>query len=195
MDFGQVSRRRFLSTAAGAAAALAVTRSGIAFGQDAVMDIPRSNNHAGYEKIAWKAEPFPMTQVQLRSGPFLNAMEINTKYLSEVPNDRLLHMFRVTAGLPSTAEPLGGWEAPDCELRGHFAGGHYLSACALMYSSTKNEELRSKANELVAELIKCQKPNGYLGAYPEEFYDRLGAFLHLSQDYGRSAGYVRPLWK
>lgn len=174
-EFDQVSRRRFLSTAAGAAAALAVTRSRIAFAQDAVLDVPRSNNHIGYEKIAWKVEPFPMTQVRLRSGLLKNAMDVDAKYLASVPNDRLLHMFRLTAGLPSTAQPLGGWEAPDCELRGHFAGGHYLSACALMYSSTQNEELRTKANELVAELIKCQKPNGYLGAYPENFYDRLKA--------------------
>lgn len=35
-----------------------------------------------------------------------------------------LHSFRVTAGLPSTATPLGGWEAPDVELRGHTLG-HY----------------------------------------------------------------------
>ena len=174
-DFDQVSRRRFLTTAAGAAVALAVTGNRPALAQDAVMDVPRSNNHKGYERITWKVQPFPMSQVQLRSGPFLNAMEIDARYLASVPNDRLLHMFRVTAGLPSTAEPLGGWEAPDCELRGHFAGGHYLSACALMYSSTQNEELHSKANELVTELIKCQKPSGYLGAYPETFYDRLKA--------------------
>lgn len=174
-DFDQVSRRRFLSTAAGAAVALTVPRSRRAFAQDAVMDVPRSNNHKGYEKITWKVKPFPMTQVRLRSGPLYDAMEINTKYLASVPNDRLLHMFRVTAGLPSSAQPLGGWEAPDCELRGHFAGGHYLSACALMYASTGNEELRSKANDLVTELIKCQKPSGYLGAYPEDFYGRLKA--------------------
>jgi len=43
----------------------------------------------------------------------------------------LLHTFRLTAGLPSSAEPLGEWEKPECELRGHFTGGHYLSACAL----------------------------------------------------------------
>jgi len=146
---------------------------GLAFAQDAVLDTPRSNKKTGREKIAWKVQPFPMTQVKLRSGPLKDAMEINRKYLMEVPNDRLLHMFRVTAGLPSTAEPLGGWEAPDCELRGHFAGGHYLSACALMYSSSQDEELRAKGNALVVELAKCQQPNGYLGAYPTEFYDRL----------------------
>jgi DUF1680 family protein len=42
-----------------------------------------------------------------------------------------------------------------------------------MYSSTQDEGLRTKANELVAELAKCQKPDGYLGAYSEAFYDRL----------------------
>ena len=36
--------------------------------------------------------------------------------------------------LDRTAEPLGGWEAPNNELRGHFTG-HYLSACALMSAS------------------------------------------------------------
>jgi DUF1680 family protein len=173
VDSKSLSRRRFLTTAAGTAGVLAVLPSGLAFAQDAVLDTPRSNKKAGREKIAWKVQPFPMTQVKLRSGPLKDAMEINRKYLMEVPNDRLLHMFRVTAGVPSTAEPLGGWEAPDCELRGHFAGGHYLSACALMYSSSQDEELRAKGNALVVELAKCQQPNGYLGAYSTEFYDRL----------------------
>ena len=172
-NLDSISRRRFLARAAGAAGAIAVLRPGLSLAQDAVLDTPRSNKKGGREKIAWKVQPFPMTQVKLRSGPLKDAMDINRGYLLEVPNDRLLHMFRLTAGIASTAEPLGGWEAPDCELRGHFAGGHYLSACALMYSSSKDEELRKKGNELVTELARCQKPNGYLGAYSEEFYDRL----------------------
>ena len=49
--------------------------------------------------------------------------------------DRLLHSFRVTAGLPSTAEPYGGWEGPDVEVRGHFVG-HYLSALAMAVNAT-----------------------------------------------------------
>ncbi|PYX88223.1 MAG: Tat pathway signal protein, partial [Acidobacteria bacterium] len=64
--------------------------------------------------------------------------------------------FKTTAGLPSSAEPLGGWEKPDCELRGHFNGGHYLSAVALMYSSTGDEDLKKKGDALVAELARCQ---------------------------------------
>src|SRR6185437_16809615 len=54
-------------------------------------------------------------------------------------------------------------------------GGHYLSAAALLYASTGDDYMRAKADELVAMLAECQAPDGYLGAYPTEFYDRLRA--------------------
>ena len=101
-------------------------------------------------------------------------MELNRSFLYSLPNDRLAHNFRVTAGLPSSAVPLGGWEAPDCELRGHYVG-HYLSACALLFASSSDADLRDKANALVAILAACQASDGYLGAYPTSFYDRLRA--------------------
>jgi len=122
------------------------------------------------------SQPFPMAQVRLRPGIFQKEMEANRRYLDSLPNDRLLHMFRVTAGISSSAEPLGGWEAPNVELRGHFAGGHILTACALQYSGAGDDEMKRKGNALVAELARCQKAldaGGYLGAYPTEFYDRL----------------------
>lgn len=132
-------------------------------------------NTGSREVVPWKVQPFPMPQVRLLNGPFKQGMEINTGYLRTLPNDRLLHMFRVTAGLPSSAEPLGGKERPTCELRGHFSGGHYLSACALTYASTGDERLKQKANDLVTGLALCQKAhgNGYLSAFPQEFFDRL----------------------
>jgi hypothetical protein len=127
------------------------------------------------EKIPWKVEPFPLKQVRLRKGPFQDALEADRRYLHLLPSERLLHTFRVNAGLPSSAQPLGGWEKPDCELRGHFTGGHYLSACALMYASAGDSELKEKAEGLVTQLAACQKAhqNGYLSAFPEEFFDRL----------------------
>ena len=129
------------------------------------------------QKVASRLRPFPMKQVRLRPGLFQQQMEYNRAYLHLLPNDRLAHMFRVTAGLPSSAQPFGGWEAPDVELRGHFTGGHYLSACALMYATTGDEELKNKAGQLVAELARCQQANGggYLSAFPTEFFDRLRA--------------------
>ena len=127
------------------------------------------------EKIPWRIEPFPLRQVRLRKGPFLDALEADQRYLHLLPSERLLHTFRLNAGLSSSAQPLGGWEKPDCELRGHFAGGHYLSACALMHSSAGDQELKEKADGLVAQLADCQKAHqdGYLSAFPEEFFDRL----------------------
>jgi DUF1680 family protein len=119
-----------------------------------------------------RARPFDLRQVKLGPGPFCDAMEVNRRYLMSLDPDRLLHNFRVTAGLPSNAEPLGGWEAPENELRGHFVG-HYLSACALMGASLGDKEISARGIALVAELAKCQQPNGYLSAFPEEFFDRL----------------------
>ncbi len=126
-------------------------------------------------KIAIKAQPFSLKQVRLLDSPFRDAMERDRKYLLSLDPDRLLHMFRITAGLPSSAQPYGGWEKPDVELRGH-SMGHYLSGCALMYASTGDEKLKQKADAIVAELATCQRAlagNGYLSAYPEEFIERV----------------------
>ncbi len=121
-----------------------------------------------------QAQAFPLKNVRLLGGPFHHAQELNRRYLHSLDVDRLLHSFRLNAGLPSTAAPYGGWEEPKGELRGHFAG-HYLTACALMYASTGDEPLRQKATTLVAGLAACQAkfPSGYLSAYPEEFFDRV----------------------
>jgi DUF1680 family protein len=133
----------------------------------------RSGKGSTLERVSWQAVPFPMKDVRLGPGAFRDAADANRRYLKSLPPDRLLHTFRLTAGLPSTAEPLGDWEKPDCELRGHFAGGHYLSACALAYASSGDEELKRKGDLMVCELAKCQQKNGYLSAFPPELFNRL----------------------
>lgn len=127
------------------------------------------------EVVPLEAVPFPMTNVRLALGSFRADAEANRRYLKTLPPDRLLHTFRLTAGLPSSAEPLADWEKPDCELRGHFVGGHYLSACALAFASSGDDELKRNSDLMVAELAKCQAQhkNGYLAAFPQEFFDRL----------------------
>jgi len=120
--------------------------------------------------------PFDLHDVSLGPGPFRDAALVNRRFLLAQDPDRLLHMFRITAGLPSTAEPLGGWEAPENELRGHYTG-HYLSACALASASLPDPELAARGSAMVGELAKCQRAlgSGYLSAFPEEFFDRLRA--------------------
>src|SRR5512143_4119278 len=79
-----------------------------------------------------KAQAFSLEQVRLLDGPFKHAMDLDKAYLLALDPERLLRTFKINAGLPSTAAPLGGWEAGSGELRGHFSG-HYMSACAMMY--------------------------------------------------------------
>ena len=169
---GTMTRREWLAAAAAAGAATLLPADLGAFSRPSRVEAC----FAASQEAPQNLQPFPMAQVRLRPGIFRQQMEANRRYLDSLPNDRLLHMFRVTAGLPSQAEPLGGWEEPKCELRGHFAGGHILSACALQYAGAGDEDMKRKGDALVAELAVCQKAldaNGYLGAYPAEFYDRL----------------------
>jgi DUF1680 family protein len=123
-----------------------------------------------------KAAAFPLEDVRLLDGPFKHAMDLDREYLLSLDVDRLLHNFRVNAGVPSSARPLGGWEEPNCELRGHSVG-HYLSACAMMYVSTGDVRLKEKGDAVVSGLAECQAKlgGGYLSAYPEEFFDRVEA--------------------
>jgi DUF1680 family protein len=122
-----------------------------------------------------KLVPFSIKQVRLLDGLFKQQAEINQTYLASLSTDRLLHSFRLTANITSTAEPYGGWERPDCNLRGHFNGGHYLSAVALAYAGSGNDTLRKSGDVMVAELARCQKAigSGYLGAFAAGHFEAL----------------------
>ncbi len=171
-----VSRRVFVATTVtvGAGAVLRVPAFALE-NQSTGASSAATSKAAHQEVVAPQASPFPMKNVRLQQGAFSVAAEANRKYLKTLPPGRLLHTFRLTAGLPSSAEPLGDWEKPDCELRGHFAGGHYLSACALAFAGSGDEELKRNGDLMVAELAKCQAQhkNGYLSAFPQELFDRL----------------------
>ena len=85
---------------------------------------------------------FPLRDVRMLDGPFRDAKQRDLTYLLSLEPDRLLHTFRLNAGLATTAKPYGGWEAPAVELRGHSLG-HYLTACALLYEATGDERLKA----------------------------------------------------
>ena len=125
------------------------------------------------------ARLFSLEDVRLLDGPFRAAMLRNNRYLLSLDPDRLLHTFRLNVGLPSSAQPYGGWETPTGELRGHSLG-HYLSALALVYASTGEAEFKRRADQIVASLAECQAASpkagfrtGYLSAFPESFIDRV----------------------
>ncbi len=177
----RTSRRGFLqgATIAGGLALFEKTaRGSVGFSGsqgDAQEQTASRRTRAIADQAPGRVQPFALQQVRLLPGFWKDTMELNRSFLYSIPNDRLLYNFRVTAALPSAATPLGGWEAPKCDLRGHYVG-HYLSACALLYAGTGDEGIRSKANDLVAGMALCQAKDGYLGAYPAHpTYDRLRA--------------------
>ena len=161
------SRRAFLKASAGAAGACLLAESAFtrAWSADALTP------------PAERLMPFPLASVRLVSGIFREQEEINARYLESLNVDRLLYSFRATAGISSSASPYMGWEAPTCELRGHFNGGHLLSAVALASAGSGNSALKSRGDQLVDGLAQCQKKTGtgYLSAFPTGLFDHLAA--------------------
>ena len=112
------------------------------------------------------AYSFNLQEVELLEGPFKKAMDADARYLLSIEPDRLLTDFREHAGLKAKAKRYGGWESSG--LAGHTLG-HYLSACAMHYASTRDTRYLDKVNYIIDELEECQsKRNGYLGAIPKE---------------------------
>ena len=171
------------------AAVLVLIWSGLTPASLEARPAPESPKVKVQDKIPSQAYSFELGDVRLLDGPFRDAMLRDQKYLLELDADRLLHNFRVTAGLPSTAEPLGGWEDPKGELRGHSVG-HFLTACGLMYAATGDTRFKDKGNGIVAELAKVQDAmpsrgfnKGFLSAYPEEFFDRVDKRIRVWAPY------------
>ena len=125
---------------------------------------------------AVRAILFPNTSVILNPSWIKDREDLNTTYLKSLDPDRLLHNFKINAGLPSNAKPLEGWEAPYIGLRGHFTG-HYLSAVSVLVEKYKDTLLSRRLSYMVDELYKCQQAlgNGYLSAFPEKDFDTLEA--------------------
>jgi len=120
------------------------------------------------------AMSFDLQDVRLLDGRFRENMDRDGRWLLGIDIDRLLHSWRVNAGMPTHARPLGGWEGLDVELRGHTAG-HVLSGLAMMYASTGDTAYRRKADSLVAALAEIQRvlhQGGYLSAFPQNLVNR-----------------------
>ena len=109
---------------------------------------------------------FPLKQVKLLDSPFRDAMLKDLDYIMKMDPDRLLAPYLKEAGLEPKAENYPNWESMG--LDGHI-GGHYLTALAQMYASTKNGKAYDRLKYMVDELEKVQQANGngYIGGVPE----------------------------
>ena len=126
-------------------------------------------------QIQVKAYSFDLHEVRLLDSPFKQNMERDGKWLLSISINRLLHSWKVNAGMLTYAKPLGGWEGLDVELRGHTTG-HVMSALALMYASTGNLAFKEKGDSIVSELANIQNvlnQGGYLSAFPQNLINRV----------------------
>ena len=119
-----------------------------------------------------RLQAFDLSDVTLLDGPFLHAQKKTEAYLLSLQPDRLLHNFRVNAGLKPKAPIYGGWESEaiwaDINCHGHTLG-HYLSACAMAYRSTGKEEFKARVDYIAGELAECQAAanSGLICAFPD----------------------------
>ncbi len=116
--------------------------------------------------------PFPLSDVRLLGGPWQRAQALGGRYLLSLNADRLLHHFRVNAGLRPRAPVYGGWESQqpwvDLRCQGHTLG-HYLSAASMMWAATGDADYRRRADYIVRELHACQQAAGHglVCAFPD----------------------------
>src|SRR5580704_8899677 len=92
---------------------------------------------------AGRAAALPLRDVELLDSPFLANQGRNTTYLLFLDPDRMLRPFRLNYGVATQAQPLGGWEQPTSEIRGHTTG-HLMSALALTYANTGNDQVLAR---------------------------------------------------
>ncbi|HYF68292.1 MAG TPA: beta-L-arabinofuranosidase domain-containing protein [Ohtaekwangia sp.] len=166
-----------------------LTLSNILFGQSYV---PGSDNDAVKVKpvVPIQAYAFDLRDVRLHQSQFTEARDADIKYLLLLEPDRLLSQFRSNAGLTPKAQKYGGWESDG--LAGHTLG-HYLSACAMEYRTSGNEEFLRRVNYIVDELAECQRARktGYVGAIPKED----SVFAEVAKGNIRSRGFdLNGLW-
>lgn len=123
-------------------------------------------------------------EVKLLPGLFKQRADVNRAYLMELNSTALLQNFYIEAciimpNLQIVENPINtilhwGWEAPICQLRGHFLG-HFLSASSMIIASTGDIELKAKMDVIISELARCQKLNGgkWAGSIPEKYFKKL----------------------
>jgi len=144
------TRRTFLQAVAGSAAAAAMT-----------------------SPVPARLQTFGYGDVQLGESPLKRQFDENHKFFLNLPDDRLLKIYRQRTGLPAPGEDMGGWYDDFCP-GAHF--GQYVSALARFASATHSAATRDKVHRLVSGYAKTLDPSGKFFAdlrYPAYTYDKL----------------------
>jgi DUF1680 family protein len=115
----------------------------------------------GAQELSW----FPLSDVRLLEGPFLEAQQTDARYIMSMEPDRLLAPFLREAGLTPKAESYTNWE--NSGLDGHI-GGHYIAALAMLWASSGDDAVKQRLDYMLAELRRAQiaSGDGFIGGTP-----------------------------
>jgi DUF1680 family protein len=154
----------------------------------------------------WSVAPFALGEVQLSAGSvFQRAVDEQLTFARNFPTDSFLTVFRVNAGLQTSATPAppGGWEGfpnagvtraitqqwgpaeyPPAEgknsgadgcLRGHY-GGHALTMLAMTYAATQDATILAKLNAYVTGMKECRDALALMTYNSQPRYSHPGFF-------------------
>ena len=114
---------------------------------------------------------FALEDVEVKDLLWSEKMALNAEFLDAMDPERVLAGFRRTAGIPTDAEPYGGWE--NGLIAGHGVG-HYFSALAMRIADLRGKDPSGKALDLsirnaetiMSGLSECQEKygSGFLSA-------------------------------
>ncbi|HEY1641763.1 MAG TPA: beta-L-arabinofuranosidase domain-containing protein [Streptosporangiaceae bacterium] len=106
---------------------------------------------------SWVVRDFPLDQVTLGDGLFASHRDLMLNFASNYPVDNMLFNFRANAGLPNPAgaRPVGVWDTPTGNLRGHSAG-HHMTLLAQAYAGSGDSAYKDKLDYMVTALGQCQ---------------------------------------
>jgi DUF1680 family protein len=113
-------------------------------------------------------------EVTLLPGLFRDRRELTKAYVLRLKTENLLqnHLLEAGVRIERPYEQMHqGWEAPHCQVRGHFLG-HWLSAAEHWAAADHDPLLAARAREVVQGLERCQTLNGgeWVGSIPEKYF-------------------------
>lgn len=131
-------------------------------------------------KIENKLQSDDYSNVVLKSSHWKQQLDDTIELYLKVPNEDLLHIFRVKAGMESKARGLTGWYGISASTF-----GQKLGALAKLYRVTGDYRLKEKALYLADEWVRCVDLSDRLLENDTYVYDKLmGGLLDLYEYLG-----------
>ena len=120
-------------------------------------------------------QQFALSDVRLLEGsPFYNAMKVDEEYMIGMDVERMLNMFRHSAGLPTVTKNYPGSIQPAGTRPGYI--DHYLSAVSIMYAQTGDDRFKQRADYIKGGRLQYHWRTGGDGCYLWQYYTAKSIF-------------------